>query len=68
MEKNITITATNMSELVSKSFTKCLFKEDEDTSNHVKVEGIMNNFGLHSQRLEKQRELITVYQKRNHFL
>ena len=59
MEKNIVITATNMSELVSNSFMKCLFKEGEDTSNYVKVEGIMKNFGLHPQRLEEQRELVT---------
>lgn len=59
MEKNITITATNMSELVRKSFMECLFKEGEDTSNYVKVEGIMNNFQLHPQRLEEQRELVT---------
>lgn len=59
MEKNIVITATNMSELVSNSFMKCLFKKGEDTSNSVKVEGIMKNFGLHPQRLEEQRELVT---------
>ena len=59
MEKNIVITATNMSELVRNSFMKCLFKEGEDTSNYVKVEGIMKNFGLHPQRLEEQRELVT---------
>lgn len=59
MEKNIVITATNMSELVSNSFMKCLFKEGEDTSNYVKVEGIMKNFRLHPQRLEEQRELVT---------
>ena len=59
MEKDITITATNMSELVSKSFMECLFKDGEDTSNYVKVEGITNNFGLHPQRLEEQRELVT---------
>ena len=59
MEKDIIITATNMSELVSKSFMDCLFKEGEDTSNYVKVEGIINNFGLHPQRLEEKRELVT---------
>lgn len=59
MEKNIMITTANMSELISKSFMECLFKEDEDTSNCINVEGIMNNFGLHPQRLEEQRELVT---------
>ena len=58
MKKNITITAANMSEVVSKAFMECLFKKGEDTSNYVKVEGIMNNFGLHPQRLEERRELV----------
>lgn len=57
--ENITITATNMSELVRKAFRECLFKEGEDTTNHVKVEGITRNFGFHPQRLEEQRELVT---------
>lgn len=57
--ENITITATNMSKLVSKAFMKSLFKEGEDTTNHVKVEGIMSNFDFHPQRLEEQRELVT---------
>lgn len=56
--ENITITATNMSELVSKSFKECLFKEDEDKSNYVKAEGITSTFGFHPQRLEEHRELI----------
>lgn len=59
MEKNIIITATNMSQLVSEAFMKCLFEEGEDTSNYVKVEGITNNYELHPQRLEEQRELVT---------
>lgn len=57
--ENITISAANMSELVSNAFMECLFKEGEDTSNHIRVEGIMSNFGLHPQRLEEQRELVT---------
>ena len=59
MERNFTITAANMSELVREAFTKCLFKEGEDASNYVKVEGIKYTFALHPQRLEEQRELIT---------
>ncbi len=59
MEQNITIDATNMSQLVREAFIDCLFKDGEDTDNHVKVEGIVQNFGFHPQRLEDKRELIT---------
>lgn len=57
--ENIIITAKNMSELISKSFMECLFKEEEDTSDCVKVEGVTGNFALHLQRLEEQREIVT---------
>lgn len=59
MDKNIVINATNMSQLVQEAFRDCLFKDGEDTSNHIKVEGIVQNFGFHPQRLEDKRELIT---------
>lgn len=59
MDKNIVINATNMSQLVQEAFQDCLFKDGEDTSNHIKVEGIVQNFGFHPQRLEDKRELIT---------
>ena len=56
---NITVSASNMSELVRNAFAKCIFNEDEDKTDYVTVEGIVNNFGLHPQRLEEQRELVT---------
>lgn len=59
MEENIKITAANMSELVQKAFKECLFKEGEDFSTHVKVEGLRYTFALHPQRLEAQREVVT---------
>ena len=59
MANNINVTASNMAELTQKAFMKCLFKEGEDTSNYVKVEGIIHDFGFHPQRLEEQRELVT---------
>ena len=59
MANNITVTATNMSELTQNAFMDCLFKEGEDTTNHVKVEGLTRMFGLHPQRLEEKRELVT---------
>jgi hypothetical protein len=59
MANNITVTATNMSELTYNAFMDCLFNEGEDTTNQVKVEGIVNKFGLHPQRLEEKRELVT---------
>lgn len=59
MANNINVTESNMSELTRNAFMDCLFKEGEDTTNHVKVEGITNMFGLHPQRLEEKRELVT---------
>lgn len=59
MANDIIVTATNMSELTQNAFMDCLFKEGEDTTNHVKVEGITSMFGLHPQRLEEKRELVT---------
>lgn len=58
MANNITVTANNMSELTQNAFMDCLFKEGEDTNNHVEVEGIINMYGLHPQRLEEKRELV----------
>lgn len=57
--ENINVTASNMSELTTNAFMDCLFKEGEDTTNHVKVEGLTSMFGLHPQRLEEKRELVT---------
>ncbi len=59
MANNIIVTASNMSELTHKAFMDCLFKKGEDSTNLVKVEGITRMFGLHPQRLEEKRELIT---------
>ena len=56
---DIKITASNMSELTSNAFMDCLFDDDEDIANQVKVEGITYMFGFHSQRLEEKRELVT---------
>jgi len=33
-------------------FFECLFEEGENTTNHIAVEGIVNNFGFHPERLE----------------
>ncbi len=59
MANDITVTAANMSGLTHNAFMDCLFREGEDTTNHVKVEGITSKFGLHPQRLEEKRELVT---------
>lgn len=56
--KNITITAANMAELTEKAFMDCLFKDGEDTTNHIKVVGITMNVRFHPQRLEEKRELV----------
>jgi len=41
------------SERVTKVFRDCLFKDDEDTSNHIEARGIMINVGFHPERLEE---------------
>lgn len=58
MANNINVTASNMAELTRTAFMDCLFKEGEDTTNYVKVEGITNMFGIHPERLEEKRELV----------
>ncbi len=39
-------------------FADCLFREGEDTSNHVVAEGIVRNVGFHPGRLEEHRQEI----------
>ena len=56
---NINVTASSMSELTQNAFMDCLFKEGEDNTNLVKVEGITRMFELHPQRLEEKREIVT---------
>ena len=43
----------HMSELTQSAFLDCIFKEGEDTTNCVRIEGISDVFDLHSQRFEK---------------
>ncbi len=43
---------------VEEIFLDCLFKEGEDTSNHVPAEGITMMVGFHPERLESHREEI----------
>jgi hypothetical protein len=46
------------SERVWEIFGDCLFREGEDTSNHIRAEGIMTNVGFHPERLESHRVAI----------
>lgn len=46
-----TLTATTVEGI----FLACLFKEGEDTANHVKAEGIVTRVGFHPQRLEEHK-------------
>ena len=39
-------------EQVQELFVGCLFKEGEDTTNHVKVEGVMSSAGFNPERLK----------------
>ena len=48
---------------VSDIFIDCLFKEGEDTSNHVAVEGVGCRVGLHPQRLEQHKSEISLMLK-----
>lgn len=43
-------------EKVESIFLDCLFKEEEDTSNHIKAEGIVHTVGFHPGRLESHKE------------
>lgn len=40
---------------VNRIFMDCLFREGEDTSKHVKAEGIQMTIGFHPERLESHR-------------
>lgn len=46
------------SERVTEIFMDCLFREGEDTSEHVPVHGIVTNAGFHPERLESHRREI----------
>jgi hypothetical protein len=39
-------------------FMDCLFKDGEDTSNHVVAEGIVHDVGFHPGRIERHRQEI----------
>lgn len=47
--KNLTATT------VEGIFLACLFKEGEDTANHVKAEGIVTRVGFHPGRLDEHK-------------
>ncbi len=49
------ITTKLTSDRVTKTFLDCLFKEGEDTSNHIKAEGIVTNVGFHPERLASHK-------------
>ncbi len=52
LHKGEVMTITRLdSDRVDAVFMDCLFKEGEDTSNHVRAEGILRNVGFHPQRL-----------------
>ena len=42
-------------ERINAVFMDCLFRDGEDTTNHVKTEGITRNVGLHPERLESHK-------------
>lgn len=52
------ISATNMAQLLEEAFAKCLFKEGEDTTGMIAVEGIVHKYGFHPERLQEQKKTI----------
>ena len=46
------------SQKVEQTFRDCLFKDGEDTTNHIMAEGIMTNVGFHPDRLESHKPTI----------
>ena len=49
------------SDKVNAIFMDCLFKDEEDTSKHVKAEGITRDVGFHPERLEGHKvEIVTM--------
>lgn len=46
------------SKKINDIFMDCLFKDGEDTSNHVVAEGITGKVGFHPERLENHRKEI----------
>ena len=51
----VSITAENMASRVNEVFMDCLFRDGEDTTNHIVAEGIMSTYGFHPERLETHR-------------
>lgn len=45
-------------ENVDSVFRDCLFKDGEQTEDHVKVEGLVNTFGFHPERIKEHTEEI----------
>jgi len=46
------------SERVEKVFMSCLFKDGEDSSEHIVAEGIVRTIGFHPGRIEEHRQEI----------
>lgn len=46
-------------EVVNAVFVDCLFKSGEDTTQHVRADGITKNVGFHPQRLAAHADAIT---------
>ena len=53
-------TSTNIltDDRVNSIFTDCLFKDGEDTSDHIVAEGIVQTAGFHPGRIEEHRQEI----------
>ena len=47
------------SENVEKVFVECLFKDGEDTTNHIKAEGVMAKIGFNPERIKLHKKDIS---------
>ena len=45
-------------ENVEKVFFNCLFKDGEDTTNHIRVDGVVRKIGFHPERIKEYEEEI----------
>ena len=53
-----TNTEISTADRVDSTFKACLFKDNEDTTDHIVAEGIVSTVGFHPGRIEENREVI----------
>ena len=51
-------TVENLANIIHDIFYDCLFREGEDASTFIKVQGVVHTFGFHPERLEDKRDIV----------